>query len=357
MSDKVAQIQVKNESENDSQNKFSDEQVESREEYPAPKSGFLGKTKRHCARFWWLHLIVFCICFLIIALCLVYVGLPRIAQHNVDESSLEFTTFKFLDPTMKTVTLTQDGILHNPAIFTPTLDSFVADSYLVTNGTFGPASIIKVQMPKIHAKHPTSEAGVDAQQVTIVDIDQLTAFATAVISQEYVETALVGRTNLHLGALPTTQITYNSTSKYKGLNGLAGFNVTDVRINVTKTDGPNLVGNAFIPNPSVMTIEMGNVTLQLRTAEQGIVGTTNIENFIIVPGNNSLPMTGTMNQTAVLNSLTNGIATLFIKGTDVINSAGEHLTYYEQALGAHELTLKLNVVQVVADSAPPASQT
>lgn len=276
--------------------------------------------------------------------------MPKIAQQNVDDSSLEFTTFKFLDPTMETVSLTQQGILHNPAIFTPTLDSFLADSFLVTNGTFGAAPIIKVQMPKIHGLHPKSNAGVVDQQVQIVDIDQLTAFATAVISQEYLETALVGRTNLHLGALPTVKINYNSTSRYKGLNGLAGFNVTDVRINVTKTDGPNLVGNAFIPNPSVMTIEMGNVTLELRTAEQGVVGTTNIEKFIIVPGDNILPMTGTVNQTRILQSLTDGIATLLIKGTDVINGAGEHLTYYEKALGAHELTLKMNVQQVVADS-------
>jgi hypothetical protein len=32
--------------------------------------GFLYKTKRHCARFWWVHLIIFCVVFLIIALCL-----------------------------------------------------------------------------------------------------------------------------------------------------------------------------------------------------------------------------------------------------------------------------------------------
>jgi len=348
MSDKLAHVR---DGSNDSQNKFSDEQIESREVYSEPKkSGFLGKTKRHCARFWWVHLIIFCISFLIIALCLVYVGMPKIAQSNVDDSSLEFTTFKFLAPSMKTVTLTQEGILHNPAKFTPTLDSFLADSYLVTNGTFGSAPLIRVQMPKIHATHPTSIAGTVDQQVPIVDIDQLTAFATAVIAQEYVETALVGKTDLHLGALPTVKINYNSTSKYKGLNGLAGFNVTDVRINAGKTDGPNLVGNAFIPNPSVMTIEMGNVTLQLRTAEQGVVGTTNIENFTIVPGDNVLPMTGTLNQTLILGSLTGGFATLLIKGTEVINAAGEHLTYYEKALGAHELTLKMNVQQVIADS-------
>jgi hypothetical protein len=34
------------------------------------RPGFGQKAKRHCVRFWWLHLIIFCISFLIIALCL-----------------------------------------------------------------------------------------------------------------------------------------------------------------------------------------------------------------------------------------------------------------------------------------------
>lgn len=29
-----------------------------------------GGLKRHCAKFWWLHLIIFCVIFLVVALCL-----------------------------------------------------------------------------------------------------------------------------------------------------------------------------------------------------------------------------------------------------------------------------------------------
>jgi hypothetical protein len=46
-----------------------------------------------------------------------------------------------------------------------------------------------------------------------------------------------------------------------GLNGLQGFNVTDVKINVSAPAGqPNLLGYAYIPNPSLMTIAMVTYT-------------------------------------------------------------------------------------------------
>lgn len=44
-------------------------QVNSQDNVEA-RPAFRQKVKRHCARFWWIHLIIFCISFLIIALCL-----------------------------------------------------------------------------------------------------------------------------------------------------------------------------------------------------------------------------------------------------------------------------------------------
>ncbi|KAH6665452.1 hypothetical protein B0J14DRAFT_232334 [Halenospora varia] len=330
--------------------KFDAEQIESREVGAAPL-GKRQKTARHCKRFWWVHLIIFCISFLIIALCLVYVAMPKIAQKGVDDSSLEVTEFKFLDPSSSSITLYQSNILHSPSMYTPTLDPFVAGSYLVTNGTFGPEPIIFINMPSIHALHPSSVQTVE-QKVAINSLEQLTEYATQVIAKEYVSTALTGSTILHEGKLPSTRIKYNTTSTYKALNGLKGFNVTNVRINVTNTDGsPNMKGYAYIPNPSIMTIEMGNVTLTLSTDKAGIIGTSTIPNMTLKPGNNTLPMTGTLNQTLVLGSTdtTTGIMVMKITGRDCIYN-GEHLTYYEKALSQNVLSLSMNVQQIIKDS-------
>jgi hypothetical protein len=328
------------------------EEVEQRQ--ASVKSGFGQKAKRHCARFWWLHLIIFCLSFLIIALCLVYVGMPKIAQHGVDQSSIEVTTLKFLEPTSNSIVLTQDTILHSPSIFTPTLDPFNADSFLVTNGTFGPTSMLKIPMPRVHALHPSSNQSVSGVNLTIQNLEQVTAYASAIITQENVSTALVGRTKLHVGALPVVTINFNSTSTYKGLNGLKGFNVTNLII----TNNTDLTGFAFIPNPSVVTVALGNVTMIMSTKEAGEVGRTVINDMTIVPGDNSLPLTGTVNQTGILQSLnvTTGFVTLQITGESAIYN-GQHLTYYEEPLKNNVLHLDMNVVQVLADSAAAANTT
>ncbi|KAF7915047.1 uncharacterized protein EAE98_011370 [Botrytis deweyae] len=335
----------------DSDQKVERAEVEQYETNPPAKRSFGGKVKRHCARFWWIHLIIFCISFLIIALCLVYVAMPKIAQDGVNDSSLEITQLKFTDPTPDTIVLSQVGILHSPSMYTPTLDPFNASSYLVTNGQYASSPMVIIPLPKIHALHPKSTISVENQEVSIVSIDALSDYTTAVLSNEYVTTALVGKTKLHEGALPVITVNYNQTSTYKGLNGLQGFNVTNVRVNLTALSGPNLSGYAYIPNPSDMTIVMGDVTLELSTAT-GVVGNSTIANMTLVPGNNTLPMTGTMDQTKVLASadLKTGIVQLGIVGKSAIYN-GEHLVYYERALASNKLSLALNVAQVVKDSA------
>jgi hypothetical protein len=251
---------------------------------------------------------------------------------------------------MNTITLTQNATLHSPSMYTPTLDPFNASLYLVTNGVFSAEPMTYIQMPSIHALHPESNDTL-SQQVPISNLAILTQYATEVLTNENVTTALVGKTKLHEGALPVVTVNYNSSSTYKGLNGLAGFNVTGVKVNLTALAGePNLFGFAYIPNPSVLTIAMGNVTLNVSTAQQGFVGTTTVNDMTLYPGNNTLPMTGTVNQTALALSLNaSGFAILEIIGQSSVYN-GVHLTYYEEALKSNTLTLPMNVNQVIKDS-------
>lgn len=338
---------------NDSEKAYEADQIEiSNNVAGRPAAvGFGAKAKRHCARWWWVHIIIFCISFLIIALCLTYVGMPRIAQHGVDESSLEMTDIEFLDPTPNTVTLTQKAILHSPSIYTPTLDPFNASLWLVTNGTFASEPMSILTMPRIHALHPKSNASVIGQTVQILNLDQITEYATQVLSLKNVSTALTGRTNLHEGKLPTVNIKYNTTTTYAGLNGLAGFNVTGAKVNLTAATGePNLSGFAYIPNPTVLTVAMGNVTLSLQTVKEGVVGNATINNLTIAPGNNTLPMTATVDQTKVISSMdSNGFVDMVITGTSAVYN-GQHITYYEKALSSNVLTLQMNIKQILSDS-------
>jgi hypothetical protein len=181
--------------------------------------------------------------------------MPRIAQDGVNDSTLTINELQFLEPTPDSLVITQQASIHNPSMYTPTLDPFTVQSYLVSNGTYGADSLIDIAMPKIHVKKNVN-VSTENESVKINNLDAVTNYCIAVLTQEEVTSALVGRTDLHLGSLPKTNIKYNKTTTYKGLNGLKGFNVTDVKINLTALSGPNLVGNAFVPNPSVLTVEM-----------------------------------------------------------------------------------------------------
>jgi len=297
------------------------------------------------------HIIIFCLVFLIIALCLVYVAMPHIAQHGVNESHLELTDLEFLNLTPDTVVLTQKAILHSPSIYTPTLDPFNATLWLVTNGTFATAPLNILTMPRIHALHPKSNASVVNQEVTLLSQDQIAEYATQVLSNKNVSTALTGKTKLHEGHLPVLNINYNTTTTYAGLNGLAGFNVTGAKVNISAAAGePNFSGFAYIPNPSIITVAMGNVTLSLATAKTGILGNSTILDMTVAPGNNTLPMTAFINQTQIISAMdSEGYVDLIITGTSSVYN-GQHITYYEKALASNVLHLSMNVKQILADS-------
>jgi len=329
--------------------KMEVEQIENEPTYVKPTFG--QKVKRHCARFWWLHVIIFIICFLIVTLCLVYVAMPRIAQAGVNRSSLNITELDFLDPAPNNMRVTQRATLHSTSRYTPTLDPFNASTTLVApNGTVYETPFIYLPFPKIHALHGNTNVSVDNQVIPLTDIDGIAAFATAALVQEYVSVVLKGRPKLHLGGLPVIHVNYNEQVKYKGLNGLAGFNVTDARIDLKALPNePNLKANAFIPNHSIITMELGNVTLSLSSIKSGFIGNATINNMTLKPGNNSLPLTGLLNQTAVINSMDNGIVDLLITGQESVYN-GNHLPYYEKALQSNVLKLQMNVLQILSDS-------
>ncbi|TVY68867.1 hypothetical protein LSUE1_G005828 [Lachnellula suecica] len=326
------------------------EQIERRDIGPT-RVGKRQKAKGFFKRFWWIFLILFIVGALVITLPLIYVGFPRIAQHGVDQSYNEVTSLQFFNPTNESVEITQIVTLHSPSMYTPTLDSFTAGTYLVTNGQFASDPIIDVQIPSVHVQHPTSTTSVTNQTAKILNMDQLTDYATQVMINENVTTALVGSTKLHEGKLPVTTVQYNSSSTYLGLNRLKGFNVTDIRIDPSNTllILPNMNGTAYIPNPSVITVELGNVSFVLATEKSGPIGHVEIQNMVIRPGDNNLPLTGVLNQTLALGNTVNGFLNITITGDSVIYN-GEHITYYEKSLEANVLNLTLNVEQILKDS-------
>ncbi len=112
-----------------------------------------------------------------------------------------------------------------------------------------------------------------------------------------------------------------------------------------EADGANLLDTVVIPNPSVMTLHFGNVTLDL-SVNGTAIGTTLISNLVLRPGENEYPMRTTANQTLlgglVAQRYTNGIVPIDIAGSSVVYN-GQRLPYYEVPLRANKIRLDLNV--------------
>ena len=141
----------------------------------------------------------------------------------------------------------------------------------------------------------------------------------------------------------------SETNYHPGLNRLQGLNITDLKIlagkGVVLEDGSNLIGNITIPNPSVMTLDLGNVTMSL--AVDGIsIGYTLIPNLVLVPGDNKVAMQSKVDQlqiiTLIKSKYNNAVIPLDIVGNSSVAN-GEHLTYYEAAIKSNTIRLDLNV--------------
>ena len=131
-----------------------------------------------------------------------------------------------------------------------------------------------------------------------------------------------------------------------GLNSLQGFKVANFSISVSPdADGSNLKGFVYIPNPSPMTLTFGTVVQDTYVDGQKI-GNTTIDNMVLAPGDNYLPMRGSSDQGAVINLIStkykNGILPITVVGNSVVYD-GQHLPYYEEALKTANLTASLDV--------------
>ncbi|KIN06829.1 hypothetical protein OIDMADRAFT_46754 [Oidiodendron maius Zn] len=309
------------------------------------------KIKRHCARWWWVHTSILCLMALIIALCLVYVGMPRIAQDGINASTLTLSSLQFLNPTPDSFTLSANATQYSSSIFTPTIDAFIASMHLVTNGSASPNAITQIAMPQIHVRHPNTNIAIDNQKVPVLNFDQVTDFAIQILNQENLTVRIEGMSKLHEGALPVFKISYNSSLTFEGLNGLPGFNITDTKVNISAAPGePNMSGVAIFPNPTIVTVELGNVTMLLSTSKEGVIGNCTLNNFTLKPGINQIPMTATVNSSAVVSSVgSDGLLDLLILGQYAVYN-GVHLTYYEKALQSHALKLQINFTAILESS-------
>lgn len=143
-----------------------------------------------------------------------------------------------------------------------------------------------------------------------------------------------------------------------GMNGLKGFEVTNFTISLEPDEnGNNMNGTVSIPNPSDLTVVLGNLTQNVMV-DGDKIGEAYLDNVVIRPGDNHFNMTSRTDQAAVIALLTtrfqDGMLPVQIVGNYTIYN-GEHLPYYEAAFAAHEMETTLDVGQALAGLGLPLS--
>jgi len=214
---------------------------------------------------------------------------------------------------------------------------------------------LKDQDPFLYIQIPEAKADAETtitveQDVKFASKDQFTNYNKLVMSSEEFNVYLSGSTKVHQKGLRAMTVDYNKVITMKGLNKLKGLNITDLKLVTTPLDdGSNLIGNVFIPNPSVMTLSLGNVTMNL-ALDGTPIGTALLKDLVIKPGDNNVQMQSITNQTTILNYVIakkNAVIPLDIAGNSSIYN-GEHLTYFEAALNSNTVRVDLNVGPALA---------
>ncbi|GIJ88016.1 hypothetical protein Asppvi_006932 [Aspergillus pseudoviridinutans] len=302
--------------------------------------------RRHWARFWCCYMF-FSIIFLAIMLPVFFlVILPAVSQRVVDNSDLVLVDASVMQPRPDSVILTMQSALKLPIGLPVRIDPITLD--LFNRDEPGNGTWTKLYLNGTTISGNTT-LGV-TNQFSPLNTDQWAKYVHSVVFEEHAPLSLKGTTMSYLGKLKS-RVTMDKTIKQNTLNGFAGFSIEGSQLLLpAEPDGTNLIANATLPNPSVMTLEIGTTVLDLKSGDL-VIGNATIDNLVLRPGNHSNPVRGKLDLGYVLknlgpvlqsqkDSLRNGYLTLDTVAKSIVYD-GVEVPYYTNVM--KDLTLSAKV--------------
>ncbi|EDN08231.1 predicted protein [Histoplasma mississippiense (nom. inval.)] len=301
----------------------------------APKPSFSARLKANFKRFWWLYLGIFIAVVLVVVLPVIYVGYPHIAQRDVNRSTLTIDSMEITDPSPESFSIKIEQTIGSKSNFHPQLDAFNATVTIA--GSKSP--FVTLEVPPVKA---VDGAKSTINQRVTPNMDAFTDYAILVMKSEKLDLEIDGKTGLREGSLPKTTVDYNKVITMKG------FEVKNFSLASNQTDGSNMLGEVFIPNPSVLTLTLGDVTLDLSVDGQKI-GTAKLPALVIRPGDTNAKMRSTIDLAKVFPFISGkdakykkGVIPLTIVGKSAVYG-GKELPYFSAALASNTLEIELDL--------------
>jgi hypothetical protein len=313
---------------------------------PGSKPGAGPRIKNHCRKFWWCDFLVLSIIVLVIVLPVIFVAVPKKAQKDIDSSTLTVTAQEVTSPEPGGIHLKLVSVAESFSKFHPTIEGFRAGFSLKDKEPF-----LYADVPEVKAESKT-DIVID-QAVKLSSLNAFKEYNKVVMGSETYNVYMSGKTKVRQKGLRAISVNYNKKVTMKGLNKLKGLNITDVKIlpaDKALPDGSNMIGRVLIPNPSVITMSLGNVTMNL-AVDGTAIGTSLLPDLVLKPGMNNCSMQSSVKQLSVLqiikNKYKNAILPLDIVGNSSIAN-GEHLEYFEEAIRSNTIRVDLNVGPALA---------
>ncbi|PGG97234.1 hypothetical protein GX51_07433 [Blastomyces parvus] len=281
------------------------------------------------------------------------VAFPAIVQRMVDDTDFPVHAGKLMNPTPDSLDYSISASLKIPKPFTVRLDPLTLNLYRTQQTPEQP--YVGIPLPRLELKG-NSTVKIADETVSILNKADFSKFLSEVAYQRTFVLAAAGTTTAHLGKLKA-KFTLNKKLELNGLDLFRGFSIESARVILPfQEDGTNLKAVLNIPNYSIITLELGNVTLDLFSGDI-LLGQAVIYDALLKPGNNTVNgdcrvdiKSAIANLVPILegqkNALMKGNLELTANGNSTINN-GKHITYYEDVLNNITLRASLSIMEVL----------
>ncbi|CAJ2510230.1 Uu.00g061300.m01.CDS01 [Anthostomella pinea] len=312
------------------------------------------KVKRHCGRFKWWYVIGTIILLAILLPILFLVIIPAIVRNIVSKQSLPINggTFRALSATQLSVSLSTELNTPLPA----DLDATTLFLYNKDTPEFTP--FLNITLPKQHIDGKT-DVVVSNQTVTITNETELVSWFSKVFDQPDVQLSVRGDATVRLGKLHS-KAHIDKTVTASSLNQLSGFGIEHLTVILPaiEENGTNIQGTVNLPNSGVLTLGLGDISLNLMAGDVRI-GLITLNDVLLPPGNNSWFFSGELfigalvqNIGAVLASqgtaLSDGNIQIDVTGNATVVN-GVHIPFVEKVLNAKRISSSVPVVKLLTD--------
>ncbi|KAJ5861872.1 uncharacterized protein N7529_009182 [Penicillium soppii] len=313
------------------------------------------KFQRHWKRFWCLHLLVTIIFLAIFLPVFFLVAIPAISQMVVNKSNLVLVNAAVLNPRPNVISLTLESALDLkialPVRIEPiTLDLFVRDAG--ASNAWGETTIDGMVIKG------NSTLGVSNVETPLTNLTTWVEYVHNVVNDKETPLSVRGVTNSYLGVLKS-KVTMDKDITSPVLNQFKGFSISNSGLTPKLDDGSNLIGNATLPNPSVLTLDLGTIILDVKSGDL-VIGNATLKDVTLYPGSNTFPLTGVLDLNTILHNLGKVLASqasALKNGTLALDTVTRSITwngtlvpYYTEIMSGLTLTANVAIADLLKNT-------